>query len=134
MSMILKSTAALPWLSANLRPVLGVTSVRCFASGDPLKSDNRTTGPQQVAHETDEATKDSIRHAAEGKPGEAVKDIGEMAKNAARGAKESAKLMYDSLKDKVAGKTEDVKEQASQAADEASAKAEELKNRTKSSF
>ncbi len=41
-----------------------------------------------------------IRHAAEGKPGEAVKDIGEMAKNAARGAKESAKLMYDSLKDK----------------------------------
>ncbi|GAB4819974.1 hypothetical protein N2152v2_007020 [Parachlorella kessleri] len=120
------------------RPEAGATSLRsqltCLQCNTSHVGDTRTTGPQQVAHETDEATKDSIRHAAEGKPGEAVKDIGEMAKNAARGAKESAKLMYDSLKDKVAGKTEDVKEQASQAADQASAKAEELKDRTKSSF
>lgn len=81
---------------------------RCFAGAsgspaDPLKADDRTTGPQQVAHETDEATKDSIRHAATGEPGKAMGDIGEMAKNAARGAKESAKVMANSLKEKVKG-------------------------------
>ncbi|EFN52016.1 hypothetical protein CHLNCDRAFT_139572 [Chlorella variabilis] len=54
----------------------------------------------QVAHETDEATKESIRHAAEGDVTEAAKDVGDMAKNAAKGAKESAKLMYDSVKEK----------------------------------
>ena len=33
---------------------------------DPLKADQRTQKPQEEAHATDESTKDSIRHAAEG--------------------------------------------------------------------
>ena len=56
------------------------------------------------AHETDEQTKDSIRHAAEGDVKEAVKDIGGMAKGAAKGAAASAKLMAESLKKKAKGK------------------------------
>jgi len=72
-------------------------------AGDPLNADDRTSKPQQRAHDTDEATKDSIRHAAEGEFGEAVKDVGKMAENAAKGAKESAKLMYDSVKEKTTG-------------------------------
>lgn len=61
-----------------------------------MKQDSRTIEPQQKAHETDEATKDSIRHASEGRVGEAVKDVGRMAANAAKGAAASSKLMADS--------------------------------------
>lgn len=48
-----------------LRQALGATAARSFASGsDPLK-DPRTTSAQQKAHETDEATKDSVSPAFE---------------------------------------------------------------------
>jgi hypothetical protein len=70
---------------------------------EPLEQDPRTTKPQERAHDTDEATKESIRHAAEGEIGSAVSDVGDMAKNAAKGAKESAKLMYDSVKERMTG-------------------------------
>ncbi|PRW20207.1 hypothetical protein C2E21_9227 [Chlorella sorokiniana] len=82
-----------------LRPAAASVS-RGFASGDKLESDTRTTKPQQQAHATDEATKDSIREAAEGDVSGAASAVGEMAKQAAKGAKESAKLMYDSVKEK----------------------------------
>ena len=68
-----------------------------------MKGDARTSQPQQNEKFTDEATKDSIRHAAEGDVTEAVKDIGNMAKGAAKGAASSAKLMADSLKKKAKG-------------------------------
>ena len=35
-------------------------AARGFAAGDRLESDTRTTKPQQRAHDTDEATKDSV--------------------------------------------------------------------------
>ena len=97
---------------SHAHPYATVPGTGASSSADPLQSDPCTTKPQQVAHETDEATKDSIRHAAEGEFGEAVKDVGKMVKNAAKGAKESAKLMYDSVKQKKTGKgaSEEVKE------------------------
>ena len=72
-------------------------------SGDPLKADLRTEKPQEKASETDQATQDSIRHAAEGNVSEAIKDVGKMAKGAAAGAVKSGKLMADSLKKKAKG-------------------------------
>lgn len=79
------------------------TSGAQSTGSDPLQSDTRTTKPQQKAHDTDEATKESIRHASEGNFSAAVSDVGEMAKNAVKGAKDSAKLMYDSVKEKTTG-------------------------------
>ncbi|PSC71222.1 green algal specific Aspartyl Asparaginyl beta-hydroxylase [Micractinium conductrix] len=68
-----------------VRPaVAGSRGFAKVGTDQKLEADPRTTKPQQVAHETDEATKDSIRHAAEGKPGEAMKDVGNMAKAAAK--------------------------------------------------
>ena len=80
------------------------------AGHEPLEQDPRTNKPQQRAHETDEATKESIRHAAEGELGSAVSDVGNMAKNATKGAKESAKLMYDSVKERMTGGQSNVKD------------------------
>ncbi|KAG7671470.1 hypothetical protein Ndes2526B_g09369 [Nannochloris sp. 'desiccata'] len=72
-------------------------------SDDPLKADLRTEKAQEKEIETDQATKDSIRHAAEGNVTEAVKDVGKMAKGAAAGAVKSGKVMADSLKKKAKG-------------------------------
>lgn len=85
-------------------PTVQVAKWASNAGGrEPLEQDPRTTKPQERAHDTDEATKESIRHAAEGELGSAVSDVGDMAKNAAKGAKESAKLMYDSVKERMTG-------------------------------
>lgn len=90
------------------RPCLAAATT---TSSDPLKGDTRTQKPKEKAHETDEATKDSIRHAAEGKVGEAVEDVGSMAAGAAKGAAASAKLMADSLKEKAKGAENPAKEE-----------------------
>ena len=91
--------------SKVFRPTLSAFSTTPEGGADPLKADKRTQKPQEEAHATDEATKDSIRHAAEGNVKEAVKDIGEMAKNAATGAAQSSKLMMDSMRKKTTGKS-----------------------------
>lgn len=52
-------------LAASLAPA-ALLSARGFATGDPLKEDTRTTKSQQLAHETDEATKDSVSTRAGG--------------------------------------------------------------------
>ena len=57
--MSLAPLRSLPAQLAALRPALGAVTARGFATGDPLK-DPRTTSAQQRAHETDEATKDSV--------------------------------------------------------------------------
>jgi len=72
-------------------------------SDDPLKADLRTEKAQEQEIETDQATKDSIRHAAEGNVTEAVKDVGKMAKEAGKGAMKSGKLMADSMEKKAKG-------------------------------
>jgi hypothetical protein len=72
-------------------------------SDDPLKADVRTEKAQEKETETDQATQESIRHAAEGNITEAVIDVGKMAKGAATGAMKSGKLMADSLKKKAKG-------------------------------
>lgn len=59
MSLSFRSLTKAAQLQAALRPVC-TTTLRGFASGsDPLK-DPRTKSAQQQAHETDEATKDSV--------------------------------------------------------------------------
>jgi hypothetical protein len=92
---------------ARIQPALNTA---CYSaatptttSDDPLKADLRTEKAQDKEKETDQATKDSIRHAAEGNFTEAVKDVGNMAKGAATGAVKSGKLMADSLKKKAKG-------------------------------
>jgi hypothetical protein len=64
-------------------------------SGDPLKTDPKTARNQELSEKTKDATDDSIRHAAEGDVGAAVKDVGRMAAAAAKGAAASAKLMAE---------------------------------------
>jgi hypothetical protein len=94
-------------VTRSLQPALNTAfysaATPTTTSDDPLKADLRTEKAQEKEVETDQATKDSIRHAAEGNVTEAVKDVGKMAKNAATGAVKSGKLMADSLKKKAQG-------------------------------
>lgn len=59
------------------RPTLSVFSTTPEGRGvDPLKTDERTQKSQEEANATDDATKDSIKHAAEGNMKEALKTLG----------------------------------------------------------